>query len=88
MPSVRLQEINRIYLGKPYTHCISTLLMKNSFNHTSKQGHDTYDPTKCNAKRLHTKIYQTCNCILRYISDIEEYFDDYNFNDYRIVSKE
>merc|ERR1711970_498465 len=44
--------------------------------------HEFYDPKKCQLKKLYTKIYESCNCILRYIDDIGEFFDDYDFKNY------
>jgi len=80
MPAIHLQEKNRIYLGDPYTSCINSVPITN--NYSDDISHHTYDAPKCNAKRLYKKIYQTCNCILRYIFDIEEYF--HQVNEYRI----
>ena len=80
MPSVHLQEKNRILLGDPYTRCIAGI--KEPDEDSEEQvAHHTYDPTKCNANRLYKKIYLTCNCILRYIYDIKEFFP--NSNEYR-----
>jgi len=97
MPSIRLQEITKEYLGLPFTKCIRrTVLVKftlpthiiqmrrcnltrtssdGTFEAFSAPEHNNYDPIKCQYKRLHYKIYTECDCILRYIEDIDEFFD-------------
>jgi len=96
MPSIRLQEITRTYLGFPFTQCIhrkelnylppthivelcrrnlTRISTDDTFQTIAGPAHNNYDSIKCKYKRLHHRIYAECDCILRYIEDIGEFFE-------------
>ena len=78
MPVIRLQEVHRKLLGAPYTTCVTQTA-------NIRSGHDVYNPLKCHYAKLYAKIFNECNCILRYVDDIDEYFDE--ITDKKVVKR-
>ena len=72
MPTIRIQEVTRNLLGKPFTPCIRKLEEIDNDSIIADNG--LYDERRCQYNNLHKKIYQKCNCILKHIADIHEFF--------------
>ena len=63
-PVVFLQNIQKTYLGKPFTDCIKTNV-ENNYNFTN-DGH-VYKPSNCVYRSLLSSIASYCNCYPSYI---------------------
>ena len=107
-PVISLQNIQKTYLGSPYTACIGSFhkivyhhdrMSPRSFiasetlqasdvsnKYTYDYGPDKYRQNSCVFKSLLKGIQDYCNCIPRYIDDIEDHIQE-KFCKYSLIHR-